>query len=408
MTTYDLFHGSLSNLLRTRGRSILTMTGIVIGIMSVILMLSIGEAAQGFILDQVSAFGTDVVMISNGSEAHQYMPDLFLKESITMKDVEKLQQTPWVTSVVGRQYQDDKLTANGLDANIQLVGTMPDEIELGTMKVEQGFFLTQEDVDSHSRVAVLGNDIAKDAFGQEDPIGKRIKISKVSFRVIGVLERTGSRGVQNLDEQVLVPITSVLDLYNKKYVMFITAKTSLDQREAKQRLQILMREQHDIDNPEGDLEKDDFAINTQEDIARITGEITQILQIMLISVAAISLLVGGIGIMNIMYVSVTERIKEIGLRKSLGAQKKDILRQFLAEAVMQTLLGGIIGIVFGIGLTWIAIKIINYFQSGWTFSPSINGMALGLLVSASIGIIFGYFPARRAAGLKPIEALRHD
>jgi putative ABC transport system permease protein len=178
--------------------------------------------------------------------------------------------------------------------------------------------------------------------------------------------------------------------------------------EAKSRLRIVLRDEHGIDNPADDLSKDDFNIQTQEDLAKSASNVTGILQIFLISIAAISLLVGGIGIMNIMYVSVTERIHEIGLRKSLGARKSDILNQFLVEAIVQTVLGGIIGTFIGIFFTWAGIQIISRFQSGWTFVLSTNGIMLGLGVSAAIGLIFGYFPAQRASNMTPIEALSHE
>jgi putative ABC transport system permease protein len=207
-----------------------------------------------------------------------------------------------------------------------------------------------------------------------------------------------------VDDQVYVPFTAVMDLYNKKFVQFFAFKVDIPVAEAKRRVLILLREQHDILDPKND----EFNVSTQDDIVEQTGQITQILQILLGSIAAISLVVGGIGIMNIMYVSVTERVREIGLRKALGATRGDILSQFILEAFMLTTIGGLIGIALGITLTWLAIQIILQFQTGWSFSVSVPGMVLGVAVSSSIGLIFGFAPARRASMLDPMVAMRKE
>lgn len=408
MTTADLIKSSTQSLERTRGRSILTMLGIVIGILSVILMLSIGEAAQRYILSQVATLGSDVLTVSNGSKEEEGQPTLFIKETLVMKDVQKLRVLPWVSMIVGVATQQDQLTANGYDTNVQVMGTMPDEVRLNDRKLQAGSFFENSDVDSAARVVVLGYDVADKAFGADSPLGKSVKINNTNFRVIGVMTKAGTKGFQNVDTQVYVPVTAALDLYNKKYLSAITVKSTLQLNEGKTRLQEVMRDRHNLDNPEGDLAKDDFNVTTQEDAVKSAGQITQILQILLISIAAISLIVGGIGIMNIMYVAVTERIKEIGLRKAIGATRSDILGQFIIEAVILTTLGGAVGIVLGSALSWLAIQIISQFQSGWTFAVSTNGIFLGLSVSAAIGLVFGYFPARRAARLTPIEALRSE
>ena len=408
MTVTDLIKSSTQSLERTRGRSLLTMLGIVIGILSVILMLSIGEAAQRYILSQVSTLGSDVLTVSNGSKEEEGQPSLFIKETLVMKDVQKLRVLPWVSMIVGVASQQDQLTANGYDTNVQVLGTMPDEVRLNDRKLQAGSFFENSDVDSAARVVVLGYDVADKAFGADSPLGKSVKINNTNFRVIGVMTKSGTKGFQNVDTQVYIPVTAALDLYNKKYLSAITVKSTLQLNEGKIRLQEVMRDRHNLDNPEGDLAKDDFNVTTQEDAVKSAGQITQILQILLISIAAISLIVGGIGIMNIMYVAVTERIKEIGLRKAIGATRRDILGQFIIEAVILTTLGGAVGIVLGSGLSWLAIQIISQFQSGWSFAVSTNGIVLGLSVAAAIGLVFGYFPARRAAHLTPIEALRSE
>lgn len=408
MTTTDLFTSSLQSLERTKGRSVLTMLGIVIGVMAVIMMLSVGEAAQRFILSQISSFGSDIIFIVNGPEAEQREPDLFIKESLTMKDVKKLQTTPWISMIAAKLQQNDQVTGAGLETNAVVLGTMPDEILMNDLRIEEGAFFSITSVDGRSREAVLGSTVAKRLFGEESAVGKLVKINDASFRVIGVMKEAGTKGFQNVDTQVYIPVTAAMDLYHRDYLTYITVKPTIGLEDAKDRMRVLIRERHNIDNPDDERIKDDFHLMTQEDLIESASTITNILQILLISIAAISLVVGGIGIMNIMYVSVTERIKEIGLRKSIGARRSDVLSQFLVEAIMQTVVGGTIGILLGTVFTWIGIQVIGRFQTGWTFEPSVNGILIGFAVSAAIGIVFGYFPARRAARLSPIEAMRAE
>lgn len=404
----DLFRSSIESLQRTKGRSTLTMIGIVIGIMAVILMLSIGQAAERYITAEVSSLGSDVLFIGNGSKETSGEPTLFVKSSLVEKDVRKLRQQVWVTAVAGKVLQSDGVSSDGIETSAQIVGTTPDEMILSDIRAERGRFFDQSAVDGRAREAVIGSEIASILYGMNDPLGKSLKMNNVSYRVIGTMQKKGANSFQNLDKQIYVPFTAAMDTFNKQYLSSIVVKTSLPISEAKERLTITVRESHNIDNPTGDLKKDDFNVTTQEDAVKSAQQITDILQVLLISIAAISLLVGGIGIMNIMYVSVTERIKEIGLRKSIGARERDILRQFLIEAVLQTTIGGLIGTFLGISLSWGAIQAINAFQPGWTFEISWSAVGLSLGVSGAIGLVFGYFPARKAAKLHPIEALRFE
>lgn len=408
MHIVDLLTSSRQSLTRTKARSALTMLGIVIGVMSVILMLSIGEAAQRYILAQVSSFGSDVLMVINGPKEQNGQPTLFVKESLTMSDVKQLQLNPWVGAITGVVMQDDELSGNGYTTNAQVIGTMADELRFSDRHLAFGRFLDAASVESGLHNIVLGHTVADKIFGQQDPLGRSVKIGSVSYTVIGVMSVAGTQGFQNLDTQVYLPVTSVLDLYHKKYLTRISIKTTLPLAEAKRRVENLLRDHHNLDNPQGDPSKDDFNIATQDDVIQSANQITSILQILLVSIAAISLIVGGIGIMNIMYVSVTERVKEIGLRKAIGAREPDILRQFLIEAILLTVIGGVIGIALGVGLSWLGVTVISRFQEGWSFAISWNGVILGLIVSSAIGIVFGYFPARRAARLHPIEALRAE
>ena len=405
----DLWSTSIDSLRRNKVRVFLTMLGVVIGVASVILMLGVGQAAKGYILGEVSSFGSDELFIKNGAAATAGPPSAFVKQSLVLSDVRKLALLPWVKHISGDLFQSDDFTAQGLTVSVQLRAVDAQQIELSTVGVADGSFISTADVDGHARVVVLGDQIAKEAFGAEEPVGKIVKIGTVGYKVVGVMEPAGANSFMNADKAVFIPLTTGLDQYNKQYLSFILITTTLTSpNEAKTRIQDALRGYHSIDNPNGDLKLDDFNVTTQDDLLKTVSTITDILQILLVSIAAISLLVGGIGIMNIMYVAVTERTHEIGLRKSIGAKYADILRQFLVEAVVQTLMGGVIGILLGLGLNWLGIQIINQFQSGWTFAPSVNGVVLGLTVSVTIGIVFGFFPARRAARLSPIEALRKE
>lgn len=406
MNIIDLFGSASKSIIRGGSRSVLTMLGIVIGILSVILVLSIGEAAQRYIIDQISIFGSDLVQIANGPKEPEAgsTPTAFVKQSLTLKDYQALRRTPWVKEVVAGVTLNDLARINGEDVSVSIAGTAPDELVIYGTRVAQGVFFTEADIDARARVAVLGADIARTAFGQADPLGKNVTFNKQSFRVIGVMETAGTKSFQDLDKRIYAPVSSIMEVYNRRFVQGISLKTDLALSDAIRRTEELVRERHDI----SDQKDDDFHIQTQDDAIRNTQQITGILQILLASIAAISLVVGGIGIMNIMYVNVTERIREIGLRKSIGAQRGDILGQFLTEAIILTALGGCIGILLGIGLTWLAIQVISSFQAGWTFGVSIPGVVLGLVVSTAIGVIFGYAPARRAAALSPIEALRSE
>ncbi len=384
------------------------MLGIVIGIMSVILMLSIGESAQRFIVAQISSFGSDMVFVASGPGEVDGQPTIFVKESLTYRDLQRLKSQSWILQAVGKTMQSDEITGRGASMSVQVVGTGPDEALFSDIKFSEGDFFTQGNLDERGRMAVLGADVARKIFQGDSAIGKQIKIGGTNFTVVGVMQAGGGSAFQNRDKQVFIPVTTAMDLYNKKYLTMIQFRPSIALQEAKLRAMDFFRERHNIANPENDLSKDDFHIQTQEDIVRTASTVTDILQILLVAIAAISLIVGGIGIMNIMYVSVTERIKEIGLRKAIGATRQAVLGQFLVEAVMLTGLGGVIGVILGIGFSWIGIIIIQQFQSGWSFGLSGRGIILGLLVATAIGIVFGYFPARRAARMNPIDALRAE
>lgn len=411
MKLRDLIPLSFKALLINKSRSLLTMLGIIIGITSVILMISVGEAAQNYLLSQISSFGSDLVFISNGKgdEMRGGPPSAAIKQTLTAKDFQKLESLDWINAVSTDVIFNELVTYGSESKNVQLVGTAPDERIIFNMSVAQGRFLGKEDIDSHARVVVLGQDVVKKLFGEQNSIGQLIKLGRTSYHVIGVMGPSGTRFFSNIDNQVYIPYTTLLERYNKNRLNFIALKSGeIKPEEAKERVRLVLRDSHRIENPQGILSKDDFRVASQEDAAKNANTIGSILQILLGSIASISLFVAGIGIMNIMYVTVTERTREIGLRKAIGATRSDVLGQFLSEAIVLTVVAGAIGILGGVSLSWLAIQVINRLQSGWSFVLPWSGIVLGFGVSAAIGIIFGYFPARRAAKLHPIDALRYE
>lgn len=412
MRLRDLFGIAQESIRRTRGRAALTMLGIVIGIASVILMLSIGQAAEGYLLSQIASFGSDMIFVANGAGDAEEAgpPSNAVKESLTQDDYTQLRRTSWVKGVAASVIVQDLATVDSVNVLAQVSGSSPDETRIYSSRAERGRFIDEDDVNSRRTVMVMGPAIAKRLFGVTDPIGQSVRLGRRSYRVIGIMEPGGTRFFDNLDDQIYIPFTTALEQYNRAHLNFISLKpvSGVNVREAMERTRILLRETHRLDNPTGILAKDDFQVASQEDAVRSAGVIGQVLQILLASVAAISLVVGGIGIMNIMLVTVTERTREIGLRKSIGAKRSDILGQFILEAVCLTVVGGMIGIVVGLALSYGGILLISQFQTGWTFVFPGNGILLATGVSTGIGLVFGYYPARKAATLSPIEALRYE
>ncbi len=410
MDIRDLFRTAFESLARAKSRSALTMLGIVIGIASVILTLAVGRSAEGLILNQVADLGSNLMFIepANGTGSSG-PPSPFIEQTLTLDDARALAKSPFISSVstavntsttVSRDEQSAFTNVQGVDENY--LNVFPADLLYGR-------WFDKTDVDSYAAVAVLGKDIAIDLFGDQDPTGMTFKVKRKSFRVVGVLDEQGTRFFQNLDKQVAMPVTTMQrDVLGVDYVNFISMIASGDIDNAKEEARFIMRDQHGIENPEGDVLKDDFAVSSQADAAASASAIGAVLSVLLSSIAGISLVVGGIGIMNIMLVSVTERTKEIGLRKAVGAGEQDVLRQFLLEAVLLTMAGGIIGVAVGVLTSYGSAAVISNFVDGWEANVPVEAVLLGVAVSTVVGLAFGYYPARRAARLDPIEALRYE
>ena len=412
------FKTAIIGLKTNKTRSALTILGIVIGISSVILMMSLGDGAQNLILGQIMSMGPNNVYVepgaftTGGGDMTQQMMEGMEIKTLTLEDMEAIENDPLVEMVAPMVLSVGRVVYKNNDEKITLFGTTPAYNKITNGRTVLGSDFIDFDVQGMSKVAVLGYKVKEDLFETENPIGKIIRIKQTNFRVIGVMEEQGTQMFQNLDEYIYIPITTVQKFllginHVQSSVVKIVNQDKID--EAVEGIRLILRERHNIYNPEGDLSKDDFKVVSGKETADLMNTVTSILSLLLSSVAAIALVVGGIGIMNIMLVSVVERTREIGLRKAVGARKKDILYQFLIEAMVLTGLGGILGILLGAILSYL-VSIVLTMALGieWGFALSLSSIIIAFGVATGIGLVFGIYPARKAAKLSPIDALRYE
>jgi len=408
MLILDLFQETSSALLANKARSGLTILGIVIGIGSVIAMISVGQGSTASITSSIQSLGSNLLMISPSFQrgvGMQVSSGRGSAQTLKQEDADAIQKeitlVKAVAPVLSSRYQ---ITAKGTNTNTSVQGVTSAYPAVRNVEMAEGSFISDQNVRSLSKVAVLGPTTRDDLFGENATgvIGKTVRINKIDFKVIGITKAKGGSGLSNQDDTIFIPLsTAQRFLAGKNYLSTIYAEV-IDQQSmttAQEQITSLLLSRHNISNPE----LADFSIMNQADIVSSVSSITDTLTILLAAIAGISLIVGGIGIMNMMLTTVTERTREIGLRKAIGAKKKDITLQFLTESVMLTFIGGILGILLG----WLLAWGITYFGSMTTEITSWS-ILLAVGVSAAIGIIFGYYPARRAAGLNPIEALRYE
>ena len=411
MRMSDMVNTALSSLARTKSRSMLTILGIVIGIGAVILMLSIGRGAEGLILNQVADLGSDLVFVEPSSgDPTSGPPNPFIEQTVNMDDIKALKRSGLFSAVSASLITTLNASYEETNDFFQIVGTDPDQLKIFPADLLYGDMFEDRDVDGYSRVVVLGLETSQDLFGDRNPVGEKVKIKQAKFRVVGVFEEQGSRFFQNLDQRIYMPVTTLQrDIMGVDHVSFISALAEGDIELAKDEVRWILRDTHNIDNPEGLQALDDFFVSSQTDAEDVIGVVGSVLTILLSSIAAISLIVGGIGIMNIMLVSVSERTKEIGLRKAVGATNEEILQQFLIEAIILTMIGGLMGIIGGATMSLlIGFVISNFFLDTWTTTIPLNGIILSAVVSTVVGLVFGIYPAKSASRLDPIEALRYE
>jgi len=407
MTSLDILEETYEALRANKIRSGLTMLGIIIGISSVIAMVSIGQGAQGAIQASIESIGSNLIIVTPGAQrgvGFQVNTGRGSARTLREEDATAIKTeitgAKAVAAELSGRYQ---VTSKGKNTNTSIVGTVPDYPIVRNMQIAEGSFITDQNLKSLSKVAVLGPTTRDDLFGEGiDAIGQTIRINNIIFKVIGVTEAKGGTGFGSQDDMIFIPLTSAARyLAGDNYVTTISvqASDSNSMSVIQQEITDLLLSRHNIADPT----QADFSTLNQADIVATASSVTGTFTILLAAVAGISLVVGGIGIMNMMLTTVTERTKEIGLRKAIGAKSSDINKQFLTEAVMLTFIGGVIGVILGWGIS----ALVTYLGLIQT-KVSLSSVFLAFGVSAAIGIVFGYYPARRAARLNPIEALRYE
>ena len=403
---------ALSSLSSNKLRTFLTMLGIIIGVAAVIALLSIGAGAQANITANIQRIGTNVLTVQPGqANAFGVRGATGNVQTLTYEDAQAIDQLgpdAGIAAVSPEQQGGAQVTYNGQNTNTRVLGVVPDYQIVHDADVAEGAFVSDQDVSGASNVAVLGSDVATTLLAGDDPIGATIKIKGIPFRVIGVMASKGGNGFGSADDNIFVPLTTG---YRKLFgaravgisgepVSDIAVKAVSDKtiQTAIQQMTVLLEQRHKLG-----LQPDDFTIVNQADQLQALTQVTTTLTIFLGAIAGISLVVGGIGIMNIMLVSVTERTREIGIRKAIGAKRGDIMRQFLIEAVVMSILGGLFGVVLGVGIAR------GVSATGFTQTVvSASSIVLSVSFSIAVGLFFGIYPASRAARLSPIEALRYE
>ena len=403
MSILESLTNALSALLANKLRSLLTMLGVIIGVGAIITTTSIGEGAKADITERIQTLGANILAVRPGQSRFRGRGSADARKSLTVADMEALEERGktfgYVTPEVSSRAQVKYLNKN---ANTTIVGTSPAYLVTANFTVEKGRFFTDSEIRYRQRVCVLGKTVVDNLFGEVEPVGQTVKIKNVGFHVVGVMKEKGASGWRNPDDQVFIPYSTAMKrVFGEDYLSSISIQANDDKllEAAETEVTELLRKQHKIP-----INKElDFHIRNQAEFMETLEESSQTFTNMILGIAVVSLVVGGIGIMNIMLVSVTERTKEIGLRKAVGAQRSDILVQFLVESTTLALVGGLVGI--GVGI--IGAEMVPSIW-GWRTVVSLMYAGAAFIVSALVGVFFGAYPAWKAAKLHPIDALRHE
>jgi putative ABC transport system permease protein len=402
MLIWVLFKMALRSLVTHKLRTFLTALGIIIGVASVISMISIGEGARSQTQDTISKFGTNIITVKPGQKKSRHVTTGKV-DTLTLDDAEYIRANiPLITGVAAQVYRSAQLKYENKNTNTTVRGTGASYARLANFEMDRGRYFNEEEIRSAKRICVLGATALKNLFEGINPLGKTIKVNGKNFFVIGTTVPKGALSWFDPDDQIFIPVTTA-----QKRVFGMNHVQSIDVQAGKiedldtiiEDITRVLRQTHDI--PEG--KEDDFYVQNSAQFLRSWGDSAKTFTYLLGGIAAISLMVGGIGIMNIMLVSVTERTREIGIRKALGAKKKEILEQFLIESVLISFLGGGIGVLLGIGISRFVSD-----MGGWETIVSTQSIILAFGFSVAIGIFFGFYPANKAANLNPIEALRYE
>ena len=388
-------------------RSFLTMLGIIIGIAAVIAMMAVGSGASYVISQQIASIGSNIILVIPGSTTSGGLRTGGGAQTLTSDDVKAIMnECPSVSLAAGTVRSSGQVVYGNLNWSTVIMGVPPEMFEIREWPITAGRSITQQDVDSAGKVCLLGQTVADNLFGSADPIGNIVRIKKIPFTVIGVLERKGqSPQGTDQDDTIFVPLrTAQRNLVRSQHTnnigaLMVKAKSEALLGKAEAEINSLLNQRHRITNGK----EPDFSTRNLSEILAVAEQSSKAMSLLLGAVASISLIVGGIGIMNIMLVSVTERTREIGIRMAIGAKKNDILLQFMTEAVLLTMLGGVIGIALGAGGAAAVSRMLD-----WPTLISFESIAIAFIFSAVVGIFFGFYPAKKAAGLNPIDALRYE
>ncbi len=406
---------AFQNIMAAKIRSFLTILGIIIGVGSVILIAAIGRSAQALIIDQIQGIGSNLVAVLPGASNEEGPPASVLGiETTTLKyddllEIKKEKNVPGIVEAAGYIRGVTSFSYKN-DSNVfSFVGVTSGYPEVEDATVEEGRFFTEAEEKDFSRVAVLGSKVKDEFFPGKNPVGEKIKIKEQYFEIIGILEERGSSGfgVSSQDDAVFVPLKTaqkvIMGVNHLGYIRIKVEDASLVSK-VKENVAKTLRKQHDIDDPKND----DFSVRDQSTALDAISQVTDILRYFLLAIGSMALIAGGIGIMNIMLISVTQRIREVGLRKAVGAKGKDIFTQFIIESSTISFLGGILGIILGVLFAYLIFLVAALLSYDWKFIVSWQSIVVASSISILIGIIFGLYPAGKAAKISPMEALRYE